>query len=90
MRSPSLPGFRLDVGEACARWRIGNADEMVTGRTLNLAPGELRFAFQRLVAVGTAEFKFIRAHKLHPDHVQTGREMHSKMFFMLFIRRTGI
>jgi hypothetical protein len=52
--------------EAGARGRIGNADEMLAGRTLNLPTGELGFALQRLIAVGTIEFEFVCAHKLHP------------------------
>jgi len=48
---PRLARLGLDLGEAHAGRRIGDADEMLAGRTLNLAAGELRFAFQRLVAV---------------------------------------
>jgi hypothetical protein len=49
---------------------------MLTGRALNLTTGVAGFAFQRLVAVGTIEFKFICAHgrimrqpvaKIHKD-----------------------
>jgi hypothetical protein len=54
------------MSETGARWRIGNADEMLAGRALDLPTGELRLALQRLIAVGTVEFKFVRAHKLHP------------------------
>jgi hypothetical protein len=63
MRVPSLAGFRLYVGEAGARRRIGNADQNLAGRALNLPAGELRFTLQRLIAVGTVEFEFIRTHK---------------------------
>ena len=65
MRGPSLAGFRVDMGEAGTRWRIGNADEVIASRTLNLPPGEAGIALQRLVAVGTVEFEFGVAHSLH-------------------------
>ena len=65
MRGPSLAGFRVDMGEAGAGGRIGNADQMVASRTLNLPPGEAGIALQRLVAVGAVEFEFVRAHSLH-------------------------
>ena len=63
MSRPSLALFRLDVGEAGARRRIGDSDEVIAGGTLNLPPGELWFALQRLVAVGTIEFEFVCVHK---------------------------
>jgi hypothetical protein len=66
MRGPSLAGFRLDMGEAGARRRIGNADEMVASRALNLPARVARIALQMLVAVGTVEFEFGIAHSLHP------------------------
>ena len=47
--------FRLDVSEAGSRRRIGNADEMVARRALNLPAGELRLALQRLVTVRTID-----------------------------------
>ena len=65
MRGPGLAGFRVDVGEARARRRIGNADEMVASRALNLPARVAGIAFQGLVAVGTVEFEFVRAHSLH-------------------------
>ena len=57
MSGPGLAGFRLDVGEAGAGRRIGDTDEVVAGRTLNLASGMARVALQRLVAMGTIEFE---------------------------------
>jgi hypothetical protein len=51
MRVPGAPGFRLNLGEAHARRRIGNANQMLAGGTLNLPPGELWFATQRLITV---------------------------------------
>jgi len=62
MRRPGLAVLRLDVGETRASGRIGNADEVVAGRTLDLPAGELRLALQRLVAVGTIKFEFVRVH----------------------------
>ena len=63
MRGPRLAGFRVDLGEAAARRRIGNANEMVASRALNLPPGEARLALERLVAVRAVEFEFGVAHK---------------------------
>ena len=65
MRGPSLAGFRVDMGEAGARRRIGNADEMVASGALNLPARVAGIALQRLVAVGTVEFEFGVAHSLH-------------------------
>jgi hypothetical protein len=76
MRGPRLSRFRLNLGEARARRRIGNADEMVAGRTLDLPTGELRLALQRLIAVRTVEFEFGGAHRLHPHHAQTSHKMY--------------
>ena len=78
MRGPSLAGFRLDVGEAGARRRIGDADEMLASRALNLPSGVARVALQRLVTVGTVEFEFVRAHRLHHHHAPNGCEKHIK------------
>jgi hypothetical protein len=63
MRGPRLAGFGLDVGEPGARGRVGNADQNLAGRALNLPAGELRFTLQGLVAVGTIEFEFVGVHK---------------------------
>jgi hypothetical protein len=87
MRGPSLAGFRLDVSEPGARRRVGNADEMVAGRALNLPARVAGFALQRLVAVGTVEFEFVRAHKLHQYHAPTGGKKYMKNYFILFVRR---
>ena len=64
MRGPSLAAFRVDMGEAGARRRIGNADEMVASRALNLTARVAGIALQRLVAVGTIKFEFVWAHRL--------------------------
>jgi hypothetical protein len=45
---------------------------------LNLPSGKLRFALQRLVAVGTIKFEFVCVHGLHLHHAQTGREKYMK------------
>ena len=87
MRVPSASGFRLDVREAHARRRTGNADEVLAGRTLNLPAGELGFALQRLVAVGTIEFEFVRVHKLHLYHAQIGGKKYMKDLFILLAGR---
>jgi hypothetical protein len=80
MRVPGASGLRLHLGETHTRWRIGDADEMLAGGTLNLSSGELWFATQRLIAVGTIEFEFRCVHKLHPHHAQTGREKYMQIF----------
>jgi len=81
MRVPSAPGFRLHVREACASGRIGNTDEVLAGRALDLASGKLRFALQRLVAMGTVKLKFISAHKfLHPQNAPKGQEKYIKIY----------
>ena len=64
---PGAAGFRLDLGETGARRRIGNPDEMLAGRALNLPSGELRFALERLVAVGAVKLEFVCIHNLLPS-----------------------
>ncbi len=81
--SQVLPGFRLNLGETHARRRIGNADEMLAGRALDLPTGELRFALQRLIAVRTIEFELVRVHSLPPHHAQTGGKKYIKDLFIL-------
>ena len=77
----------MDVREAGARRRIGNADQDLAGRALNLPPGKLRFAFQRLVAVGAIEFEFVCVHKLHLHHAQTGCKKYMKDLSILSVCR---
>ena len=72
MRGPCLSELRLDLGEAHAGGRVGDADEMLAGRALNLASGELRLALQRLMAVGTIEFEFVGVHGLCPRKRKRG------------------
>jgi len=87
MRRPGLAVFRLDLGEAGAGGRIGDADEMITGRALNLPAGELRFALQRLITVGTIEFEIVCVHRLHLHHAQTGGEKDMQDLSILLVRR---
>ena len=65
MRVPGVAGLRLDVSEARARWRAGDADEDVAAGAFDLPARIARIALQRLVAVGTVEFEFGVAHSLH-------------------------
>jgi hypothetical protein len=87
VRGPGLAGFRLDLGETGAWRRIRDADEDIAGRALDLPAGELWFALQRLVAVGTVKFEFVCAHNLRPHHAQNRVEKYIKDFFILFGRR---
>jgi hypothetical protein len=64
MRGPGLARFRLDVSETGARRRVRDADQMVAGGTLNLPAGMARIALQRLVAMGTIKFEFVRVHSI--------------------------
>jgi hypothetical protein len=80
MRRPSLALLRLDVGEAGARRRIGNADQDLAGRALNLPASELWLALQRLVAVRTIKFEFVRVHSLHKHHAQTRCKKYMKVY----------
>ena len=65
MRSPGLARFQRDLNETLARGWIGDADQVLAGRALNLPPGEMRFALQRLIAVGTIEFEFVGVHSFY-------------------------
>jgi hypothetical protein len=87
MRRPGLAVFWLDMREAGARRRVWNTDEVVAGRTLNLPTGKLRFALQRLVAVGTIKFEFVCAHSLHPHHAQNCHKKYMRDFFILSVAR---
>src|SRR3954462_5913566 len=81
---PRAPGLRLDLRESHARRRIGNADQVLAGRALDLPAGKLRFALQRLIAVGTIEFEFIGAHSLYLYKRKRRRKGISKIFSILF------
>jgi hypothetical protein len=52
------------VGKTHSGGRVGDANEVLAGWALNLAPGKLRFTFQRLIAVGAVEFEFVCVHSL--------------------------
>jgi hypothetical protein len=68
------------MGEAGPRRRIRDADEMLTGRALNLPPGVARVAFQRLIAVGTIKLKFVRAHRFPFHDAESGRKNKQKIY----------
>jgi hypothetical protein len=78
VRVPSPPGFGLHLGETGARRRIGYADEMLAGGTLNLTPRVARLALQRLITVGTVKFELSCAHNLDSDYAPTGYKKYSK------------
>ena len=59
---PGPSRFRRNLGESQTRRGIGNADQVLAARALNLAPGEPRLALERLVAVGTKELEFRGLH----------------------------
>ena len=65
MRGPRRARFRVDLGEAAARRRIGTANEMVASRTLDLAAGKARLALEGLFAARAAKFEFGVAQHLH-------------------------
>jgi hypothetical protein len=89
MCGPSLAGFRLDMRESGARRRIRYADEMIARRALNLPPGELGFALQRLVAVGTIEFEFVGIHGLYL-HKRRRRQKSISKFLHTFCGQTAL
>jgi hypothetical protein len=88
MGIPGAAGFRMNVGETCSRRRVGDANEMLAGRTLNLSSGVTRVALQRLVTVGTIEFEFGCAHRIrfHDHYAQTGPKKYIKYLFILLVR----
>jgi len=71
------------MGEAGARWRTGDADEMLAGRALDLPSGMARIALQRLVTMGTIKFEFVGTHGrfVHPE--ATAGKKHAKNLFSL-------
>ena len=88
MRVPGAAGLRLDMGETGARRRIGDANEHIAGRTLDLPAGKLRFALQWLIAVGTIEFEFVGVHKCLStlNHAQNARKKYMKDLSILSVR----
>ena len=85
MRIPSVPGLRLHFSEAHAGGRVRDADEVLAAGTLDLASGELRFALERLVAVGAVEFEFVCVHSLYPHKRISGRESMFLFWHILFV-----
>ena len=55
---PGATGLGLDMGETGAGGRIGNANEVLAGGALDLAPRVAGITGQRLIAVGAIEFEF--------------------------------
>ena len=84
MRVPSGSRLRLHLGEAHPGGRVRDADEHLAARALNLTPGELRLALQRLIAVGAVEFEFVCVHKSQPIHAQTRGKKYVEKFYILF------
>ena len=85
-RHVSCPGaavFRHDVGKTHASRRIWDSDEVLASRALNLAAGKLGLALQRLIAVGTVKFEFVRIHSLYLyKRNGWGKSMSSSPYFL--------
>ena len=81
---PGVARFRRDVRKARSGRRIGDTDEVLAGRTLDLSAGELHFTFQRLITVGAIEFEFVGVHKLCPKKRNRGEESMPQFFSILF------
>ncbi len=62
VRIPGMAGLRLDVGEAAAGRGIGNTNEMLTTRALDLPAGMAGIALQGLIAVGTVKLELVCFH----------------------------
>jgi len=62
------------VGETAPRRRIGDANEVVAGRALDLPSGMAGIALERLITMGTIEFEIGCAHRLYPLHAQNRGE----------------
>jgi hypothetical protein len=90
MRHPRLAGFRVDMRETAARRGAGNANQVLAGGALNLAPCVATIALQRLIAMGAIEFEFSGIHKLHPHHAQTTGEKYIYGLFILSAARLRI
>jgi hypothetical protein len=79
------------VGKAGAGRRVGNADEVMARRALNLPAGMAGIALERLIAVRTVEFEFGAAHNLfHPLHASAGRKKYGDFFCILLAGRWRI
>jgi hypothetical protein len=84
MGVPSVPRLGRDMGEPGARRRIRDANEMLTGRALNLSAGEMDFALQRLVAVGAVKFEFRCCHRFYLHKRKSRGKSISKLLHILF------
>jgi len=89
VRIPCPSRFRLHVSEARASRRVGNAYKMLARWALDLATGELRFALQWLIAMGTVEFEFVRVHGLYPHKRKTPEKSRSQVPHT-FYRQTAL
>jgi len=61
-RIPGPSALAWHTGETAARRRIGNIDEVITRRALNLAARELHFTFEVLFAMRALKFEFAGSH----------------------------
>jgi hypothetical protein len=84
MGVPGAAGFRFDMGESGAGRRIGNADEVLAGGTLNLPARVTGLAGQGLITVGTIEFEFVGVHGRCPNKRKTRGKSMSKFLPILF------
>jgi len=79
VRGPHLAGFPVDLGKAAARRRVGDADELVTSRALNLPARVAGIALERLVAVRAVGFEFGAPPAHSPLHAQTLRRTYAEI-----------
>ena len=66
------------------RRRIGYANEVIAGRTLNLPARKLSLALQGLIAMGTVEFEFIGVHGFCLNKRNQPNKSMPKLFPILF------
>ena len=84
MGVPSVPRLGRDMGEPGSRRRIRDANEMLTGRALNLPAREMDFALQRLVAVRTVKLEFRCCHRFYLHKRKSRVKSISKFSRILF------
>jgi hypothetical protein len=65
MGIPGMPDLRFDVRKPGAGRGIGDSDQVMARRALDLATSVARIALQGLITVGAVEFEFIGGHSLH-------------------------
>ena len=53
-----------DARESLSGRRVGDVDQMITGRTLDLPSRELNFTLEMLFAMRALEFEFVLCHAL--------------------------